>query len=136
MFNCGGRCAKWNSGWRGSRLPAFDRPPEGPGRVESRTRGEEEDARARAGEGCRQSRPRIQANAEFGLDPNLTVSAATDDPNAGTLKANYQAQSCLVAGDPNDAVTRQAMERLAGMTGIYKDIYSAAPPASCGCTRR
>jgi phosphoserine phosphatase RsbU/P len=106
-------------------------------------------------------RPRVAsftvADAEFGLDPNLSISAesqhsyfgaskapassavaqaqfatspngaVSSDPNAGVLKVTYKAQSCLVAGDANETLARQVREKLAGMTSVYRDICTRGP---------
>ncbi len=86
------------------------------------------------------------ANAEFGLDPNLSVSAdmprsypqaqsavssgargGASDANIVALKVNYQAQSCLVARGEDEALAQQAMEKLAGMTSAYRDFWMRGP---------
>jgi serine phosphatase RsbU (regulator of sigma subunit) len=65
-------------------------------------------------------------------DPNRGLEARgtevqPSEPNASVLKVNYKAQSCFVARGDGEALARQEMEKLAGMTSVCRDICTRGP---------
>jgi serine phosphatase RsbU (regulator of sigma subunit) len=69
------------------------------------------------------------ANAPAVVQTTASTDAAggAADANAAALKVNYKAQTSLVARGENEALARQAMDKLADMTGVYRDICARGP---------
>jgi serine phosphatase RsbU (regulator of sigma subunit) len=66
--------------------------------------------------------PASSAGTQSQAAASSNGTPASGDANSAALKVNYKAQSCLLAGDANEAVARQAMDKLASMTRVYRDI--------------
>ncbi len=77
----------------------------------------------------------VSSDYQFGADPNLGSMPAqphayfeeSTEPNASSVQADYQAQTCFVLPSDNQTLLDQARQGLSTMTPVYHEICGYEP---------